>query len=112
MRTRIRLPILVALVALSLADAARAERRWVITGTLDRVAEDRATIQVDQRLYSVTDSTKIQDSSGARRTWADVVTREAGRVDLLIVPGRPYPIVRSLVLADETAPPDAPASDP
>lgn len=100
-RRRICLLALVAGLGMALAGPALAERRWLVSGTLDEAAEDGRSVQVDERTYTVTRSTRIQDGKGARRSWADVIAREEEHVDLLVVPGHPHPIVRSLVLADQ-----------
>lgn len=83
----------------------QAERRWVVSGTLDSAAEDRRSVEVDERTYTVTPTTKIRDGEGEPRPWSDVVAREEEHVDLLVVRGSPHPIVRSLILADEVEDP-------
>lgn len=96
---------LTAGLALALAGPALAERRWVVSGTLDSAADDGRSIEVDERTYTITPTTTIRDGEGERKTWADVGDREEQHVDLLVVRGHPHPIVRSLILADEVEDP-------
>ncbi len=81
--------------------AATAQSRWIVSGILDFVDDSSRTIEVDGQTLQITGTTRIKRGVKVPGTWEDVVDRDGEHVSALVSPGRPYPLVRTIVLADE-----------
>lgn len=83
------------------APLAQAQQRWIVSGTLDESDPESRIIEVAERMYQLTATTRIKVSDDSLGTWQDIVAREGRHVSLLVRPGHPHARVYTILLADD-----------
>jgi len=101
LRSGLAIVVLVGMLAALAAGAAAAPRRWIVSGTLDAVDEVQHTIEVGKQTIRITPQTRIKTDAQAPGSWQDVVERDGEHVSLLVEPGYPHPLARTILLEDE-----------
>lgn len=90
-------------LAVALATAASAERRWIVVGFLDAIDEGAQTLVIDDKTVRVVRTTTMKDTAGGSASWDDLVDYEGDYVSVLVSAGSPHPIAETVVLGEEEA---------